>query len=202
MKPLTEHELELLERHLDGDLSAGEAEAVRQRSTSDGAWSVALEGLRAERTARQAVWQGMEPDRITAERFAAQAIATARRQEMRRRTLRALRGPAAAAACLVMFLAGWVARGQAASPLTEGQNTGATGGRPMLVGTGSTSSTRGAAEDGSVQVAITDEQGNIVAIQRFQEIDQARQFAEDLTRWQTRRQQAQEGRLIRVADEF
>jgi hypothetical protein len=105
---------------------------------------------------------------------------------MRRRFFRAARGPAVAAACLVFFLAGWFVRGQAVA--------GSPGVKSPLAVTE-------AGSDGA-QVALTDEDGNIVAVQKFPGIDQARQFAEDLTRWRAKHQQAQKGRVVRVADEF
>jgi hypothetical protein len=185
---LSDRDLELLERYLDGDLAAADADDVRRRVATDPMWGGALEGLREERSARMLVWRAMEGSRAEGQRTAEQVITQARRQEMRRRFVRAARGPAVAAACLVFFLAGWFVRGQAVA--------GSPGSKTMLpVDTGEVGS------DGA-QVALTDEDGNIVAVQRFPGIDQARQFAEDLTRWRAKHQQAQTGRVVRVADEY
>ena len=186
MNSLTDRDLELLERYLDGDLAGAEAEDVRRHAATDPLWGGALEGLREERSARMLVWQALEGGRADGQRVAEQVITQARRQDMRRRFFRAARGPAVAAACLVFFLAGWFVRGQAVA--------GAPGSKSPLPVTEASS-------DGA-QVALTDEDGNIVAVQRFPGMDQARQFAEDLTRWRAKHQQAQKGRVVRVADEF
>lgn len=191
MNSLSDRDLELLERYLDGDLAGSEAEDVRRRVAGDPMWGGALEGLREERSARMLVWRAMEGTRADGQRVAEHVIVQARRQELRRRVFRAARGPAVAAACIAFFVAGWFVRGQAVagSPDKGGSAINLPGAREA------------SGADGA-QVALTDENGNIVAAQRFNSIDQARDFADDLIRWRAKHQQIKKGQIIRVADEF
>jgi hypothetical protein len=45
-------------------------------------------------------------------------------------------------------------------------------------------------------VALTDEAGNITAVQKFDNMEDARNFAADVGRWQARQQQIQQGQPI------
>jgi hypothetical protein len=42
----------------------------------------------------------------------------------------------------------------------------------------------------------------VIALQRFNKIEDARQFADDLAQYQVRRQQVQDGQAMLVSDKF
>ena len=52
------------------------------------------------------------------------------------------------------------------------------------------------------QVQITDDTGRVVAVQKFDSLEQAREFTDDLTKWQLRQQQLQQGQVVLVGDTF
>jgi hypothetical protein len=117
-----------------------------------------------------------------------------------------VRGAAMAAACATFFIAGWAVRGGRydGSDLRiakSGLGATPTFERPANW-TPPQTANRMPPRDNLYHVAVTDEAGNVVAFQPFDQKDQARRFADDLARWQANRQQAQQGRLLRVADEF
>ena len=72
---LAEHDLELLEGHLDGALSVEESAALERRL--DGAAHLAgvLDALRAHRAERRAVWGALEPTEQEVERCVAAVMA-------------------------------------------------------------------------------------------------------------------------------
>jgi hypothetical protein len=182
---VTDEELEILENHVDGALSAHDAARVSRRAALDPEWAAALERLRAERAMRQAVWQSLEPNAAAAQAAGRDALAAAVRAERSRRFARiARRASGVAAGLLIAFTGGWVARGRLASPAGPASPLAPTG----------------------FQVALTDSGGKIIAVQHFSDPGQARRFAEDVGRWQSsRRQEAKDdssGDFSQVSDEF
>jgi hypothetical protein len=63
-----------------------------------------------------------------------------------------------------------------------------------------------AAADGGAaqiyQVALTDEDGNITAVQKFDTLEKAQSFAAEVTRWQARHEQIQNGRVLVKTSKF
>jgi hypothetical protein len=55
---------------------------------------------------------------------------------------------------------------------------------------------------GIYEVALTDENGNIIATQKFNRVEDARQFASDWGQMQARQKQVQQGRPMLVSDQF
>ena len=45
------------------------------------------------------------------------------------------------------------------------------------------------------QVAITDDAGGVIAVQKFESLEQATEFSEDLQRWQERQEGVRNGRV-------
>ena len=181
---MSEDEIETLESYLDGALPAGDAEAVSRRVADEPALAAALDQLRAGRAAREAVWRALEPDPASAEAFGRRAAAHAVRQDRFARATRFARRASAVAACVVLsFIGGWVARGRPATPAPD--------------------AAAAADQAGAFQVALTDESGNIIAVQRFADPRKAREFAEDVGRWQSQsRPRRPEREFLQTWDEF
>jgi anti-sigma factor RsiW len=182
---VSDEDLETLENYLDGALSPREAERVTRRLALDLEYADAADRLRAERAVRQAVWQSIEPDPAAAHAAGRAAVISAARAERSTRRARlARRAAGVAAGLLVAFAGGWVARGRSAP------TAAAPPGAPV----------------GEFQVALTDDGGNIIAVQHFSDPGQARQFAEDVGRWQSgpRRDERRDspGDFSQVSDEF
>jgi hypothetical protein len=179
---------ELLEAHLDAALSPEQAESLGRRLATEPRLAGELERLRAERRVRRAAWASYEPEPPRAAAAAEAALVLAERTERWRRTGARVRGATAAAAVVLLaFAAGWAARGGRPGPSAEPQSpvsrTRAT--HPFA-------SSGASAGDGSASfpVALTDEHGNIIAVQHFDDPRQARQFADDVDRWQSRPRRA------------
>src|SRR5258708_1969571 len=96
---LAEHELELLEGHLDGALSAEESAALERRVCGAGHLAGALDALRAHRAERRAVWAALEPAEQEVERCVAAVMAGIRKPRVNWSRWRA---SAAIAACVAI----------------------------------------------------------------------------------------------------
>ena len=175
---MSDEELEILEGYLDGALAPDEAERVSHRLAHDALLAHALDRVRAERSVRQAVWQSLEPEPVTVDRSTHDALTAAFSADRSRRLGRFVRrASAVAAGLLIAFAGGWVSRGRVSMPATPIAPT-------------------------EFQVALTDDRGAIIAVQHFSDPGQARQFAEDVGRWQSRRSQEDPGDFSQVSDEF
>ena len=191
---------DLLEAHLDGELAPAEAEALGRRLAVDARLAAALEELRAERAVRRAVWGAYEPSDAEAAAVAAGAVAAAVRDGRWQHVARVARlATAAAAVVLIAFAGGWVARGRlgADQAVPAVHSSGGGGARPFA-------STGGGVGAGSFPVALTDESGRIIAVQHFDDPQSARQFADDVGRWQSRpqRRAPQAEPFVPVSGEF
>jgi hypothetical protein len=185
-RPPSDDDVELLEAHLDGALSPEEHERLTGRLCREAQLGDALAALRAERSVRRQAFSSFEPDPQAADAFASHAVALVEKQDRWRRTSRLLRRVSAVAAGFaIAFAGGWVARGSASADPAPTVAASGTAGGPS-----------------SIQVALTDEQGNIVAVQQFDDLRQAAQFADDVGRWQARRRQVESGQVVPVSGEF
>ena len=183
---MSDEEIQILESYLDGALPAHEAQDVCRRLADDAAYGAAFERLRGERATRQAAWRSFEPDPASAAGFARRAAGEAVRQDRLARASRFARRATAVAACLVVaFAGGWVARGR----MTSADHVAGI-------------SPAGITPAGTFQVALTDEHGTIIAVQRFSDPQKAREFAEDVDRWQSRRRPAEQREFLQTSDEF
>jgi anti-sigma factor RsiW len=108
---VSEHDLELLEEYLDKALPGEQASALESRLGTDTSLASILEGLRAERQVRAAVFASLEPSDADVTRFAQRVSVAARKQSHWARVARFSGVAGAAAACiLVGFFAGWLGR--------------------------------------------------------------------------------------------
>ncbi len=187
---MTDEPAEILELYLDGELPAHEASAVQRRLAAEPALAAQLEESRALRALRAGFFAAIEPDDAAADRAV---------ENIRRRIGRPLHpGPQAApdhatlpwqwirigiaaAACLaVAFMAGRVARlGNIAADRQQGA--------PVPV---------------SYQVSITDESGAVLGIQKFKSLEEAREFSDDLHRWQERQEKLLSGQITLRSGSF
>jgi anti-sigma factor RsiW len=186
-------DLARLEAHLDGALPADEAEALCRRLDDEPALAEALQRLRAEREVRRAVWASYEPGDDDADATASDVLAAAAREQRWRSISRVFRRVGAvAAAVVVAFSCGWVARGRVPSRPAPHQRHAVVEEEQRFVSAGSGDAT-------SFPVALTDENGEIIAVQQFDNAADARRFADDVRRWQSR---PRRDRAVPMSGEF
>ncbi len=184
MMNIVDEDIELLESSLDGGLSESEAVDLRGRLARDPGLAIALDDLRVQRAVRQSLWSSLEPTDGEVDRFAARVRAAAGR----RRTpvlARTLRIAGAIAACIaISFVAGW--KFHTRQLAATGPHMSSTKPRAAL----------------TYDVSLTDEHGRVTAVQNFDSLEKAREFAKDLSQWQQRQQQMRDGAAVIVADQF
>jgi anti-sigma factor RsiW len=201
---VTETDLELLETYLDDELSAGDGDALRRRLASEPALAQAMDQLRQDRELRQLAFGTMEPaERQTMS--ASETIARSLRQAATREVawtsrLRILRQVSAAAACIVVgLLVGWFARSNTeATQATGGSDNGAI----VFSGANDSGATARPVSTGGFNVQITDDAGRVLAVQHFDTLSEAREFSNDLSRWQTRQRQMRSSDIRLIGDDF
>jgi anti-sigma factor RsiW len=165
--PMTEQDLELLETYLDGEMSVEESAELRDRVSGSPELAGALEMLRAERATRAQAWPSFEPSLLEIDRLAdrlERTIGQAPAHPVWDRVLSIGRIVTAAAACLVMGIAIGRMNGAGALPGGLGSATA-----------GATSSQQ------AVDVVLTDDTGRVF-VQRFDSMQAARQFIDDIKR--------------------
>ncbi|HEY7119934.1 MAG TPA: hypothetical protein VH475_25320 [Tepidisphaeraceae bacterium] len=191
---VSEADLELLEGYLDDALAPGEADAVRGRlSSGEGELASALEQLRAERGVRQVIFTSLEPDDASVAMMIGRIRLATREGRARQPAvwMRWARYVGAAAACIV---AGFVARGLFDHP------------RPANNAANAVNDVRHHGVDvrrvEAYRVTLRDDAGRVVAVQQFDSLDKAREFASDLARWQARSERLASGQFVVTADRF
>jgi hypothetical protein len=182
---LVDEDIELIEASLDGSLSDDEAADLRDRLGRDPELTAAMVDLRSQRESRRDVWSGLEPTDADVERLV-QRVSAAIRDQRVFRFARPLRIASALAACIaISFVAGWKLHTQRLASTSNGHSMPAN-----------------AREALTYDVALTDEQGRVTAVQNFDSLEKAREFARDLGEWQHRQQQMRDGAAVIVADRF
>ena len=201
---MSESDIHLLEAYLDDGLSTSEVHRLDSRLSEEPALLEVLDSLRTERAARIAVFQSLTPGQTDVDRLADAVLATVNRRHWRMVVGRYARIAAGVAACLLVgFAVGWIGRGggKAAHPSQV----------PAIAVTTPAQVKSDAhlvihapkpTEPGQFQVAVLDENGNVIALQRFNKLDDARQFANDLGQYEVRRQQVQESQAMLISDRF
>ncbi|MDB5323441.1 MAG: hypothetical protein JWN40_5072 [Phycisphaerales bacterium] len=189
---VTDNDLELLDSYLDDALEIGEVDALRVRLTGDGELVAALDQIRSERAARRSFFAGLEPDDASTGALASRIQSSVDRRRQFAGRLRAIRYAAAAAACV---LVGFFARGIFDRAPIAGDNSGTS----LVNKSGSGVDLRKVA---SYQVTLRDETGKVIAVQRFDSIEKAQEFAADLARWQSHSERLASGRFVLSADRF
>ena len=172
---MTEPLQEELESHLDGETPLPDAESRYSRQ---------LEALRRRRADFQSWITALEPSPEEASVVAGRIMRAARAHELRSRIWRAGRWAGAAAACV---LAGFLLRG--AFPH---QGAGPTAGGPGVQ----------IEPVSSYQVTLRDGAGRVVAVQRFDSLDKAQEFAADLAQYHSASTRLAGGQFVVHADRF
>jgi hypothetical protein len=202
--PVSDADIELLEAHLDGELSSQEDGALRGRLASDPDLASELTTLRTHREIRIEVFESFEPDDQTVKQLVLGVRKQINRDALRGDRIRILRYiGSAAAVVLFSFSAGWLGKGRVATqpPPAQivAQNTesgsidfSGNQGIGSFVSNSLRSSSAAAPGQprGTYPVELIDGMGHIVATQYFQSLQDAREFSEDVTRWQHQQQQA------------
>jgi anti-sigma factor RsiW len=168
-QPAGDPDFELLGSYLDGELSAAEALRVEQRLLAEPELAAALGRMNAEFEIRHAAYKSLEPDARAVDALASSVGRQVRRMERSHRRLFQIgRLAGALAACVaISFAAGWIGRGYAAGAAARKGPPTATTEEPYVY-----------------QVALTDDKGNITAVQKFDKLEDAKAFAADVGRWQ------------------
>lgn len=187
---------DILEGYLDNSLSPDEMQAIAARLAAEPELAASLDALREERTLRQAAWKSYEPDELSVQRFAASTVRALRRQRVFSILTHFTRLAISAAACLALGIsAGWFIWGRPIGSVPVSATI--TGPAANLA---SNSDHQSGA--GTYQVAITDENGKVVAVQKFSGLDEAKAFADDLGRYEQRKLDVQDGKATLVSDKF
>ena len=191
----SDEDVQLVEAYLDGALAPGESERLAGRLAREPHLVELVEALRAERAVRQAVWTSLEPDEAGAGATVSAAVSAAARQERLQHAIRrARRLTAAAAVIAIAFAGGWAARARLAGPQAARDVHPQSGHRFVTSG--------GGVGEASYPVALTDENGNITAVQYFETPEAARRFAEDVGRWQSKPRPPQAAPIVPASGEF
>jgi anti-sigma factor RsiW len=180
-----DHDVEQLEALLDGELTDHEAAALRARVASDPALAEALDRLRGERDMRALVWRAMEPRDAQVTAVINSVRAGVRRDQAWNNRLRALRYVSGLAACIMLgfmlgrFLPYGASDGRAGNGIVYEPGRGAM--QEVM-------DTRSAAQQrhNGFKVLLTDNFGRVIAEQRFETFNEAREFTDDLRSAQNR----------------
>jgi hypothetical protein len=181
---LTESDLEMLEGYLDDALDERGREAVRARLTGEQEWIAALEQLRGERAMRQALFAGLEPSQEEVERLVGRVRDGIEGRRGFARVLRGARYIAAAAAC---FVVGFFVHAMffARPPMSDKP-----GAQPIIHNGTSVRAVE------MYEVTLRDGSGQVVAVQRFDSLAKAQEFANDVSQWQRRAERLASGQFV------
>jgi len=182
---------QLLDGYLDQALTQDESAELEARLQVEPELAEQLDELRRQRDLRQLVWRQMEPTLLQSERFNQRLKEKIQSRDPWRRRVRGLRWAGAVAACLLIgFMSGYVNRGTLFGPDEPNHSS------QVQMVSDAPAGHRG------YHVSLVDETGQVVATQSFDSLEQAREFADDVGRWQATRRQVQDGHMQLVADEF
>lgn len=182
----SEQDIEIMEMYLDHALDPADADRLRQRFAAEPTLAGELLVLEQQRLVRQLAWQSMEATDDVGQRLAAGIAKQAQHHAWYQSFLaNNLQRIAVSAACLGMFFVGW-----------EYGHTGITN-RIALPGGGQSArpvsliTSQQVADPATntpvFEVSISDASGKVVRTERFNNLNDARQFIE-----QTRRQLLQQ----------
>jgi anti-sigma factor RsiW len=184
---VNETDLEQLETYLDDELSSEEALELDRRLATDSALADQLNQLRAQRGLRVAMFHAMEPSDGEVESLLKRVDGVLHRQVDWSKRLSRLRYIGSAAACL--FIGFMISHAIWPATPHDEINTA-----PPHVAQPAVSSGQGQI----YQVVLQDETGNVIGVQNFDNINEAREFQSDVGQLQNKHRQIQNGiRLIR-----
>jgi anti-sigma factor RsiW len=194
----TETDLDLLETFLDEGLDVQDVESLRARLAADPDLAAALKQLKGDRALRCSVFTALEPDDAALDAFTTRLLRTVKTPPAPRRTwLQPLRYTAAAAALIAV---GFFGRGLLDLRGVSGGSSLGTSGH--IVDLRNNKATPRLQEITVYQVTLRDDAGKVVAVQRFDSLDKAHEFAADLSRWQSRNQRLASNQFVVTTDRF
>ena len=196
MNPIPEFDLELLEAYLDDGLSPGQVQHVAQRLLAEPELAAAMHDLRAERARRTAVWRTMEPTEAQAASVVERVAGEVHRRERWRRIFRFARTGSAIAAAILVFCGGWFL-GHSGSDPSAGEVRAIAPAAPGVPHIARTVQLRR-----DFEVPLKDRAGRVIAVQKFARDEEARQFNDDLVKYETRWRDVQQGGPVLVSDHF
>jgi anti-sigma factor RsiW len=195
---VNEQQLELLDVYLDGELPEPEASELQQQLRLSPELAAALESLKADRIDRAGFFASLEPDETECALLVRRVRDAVLRDRFRSHRARVFHYVTAAAACLALgFMVGWALRDNRVASAQPGAMVSAPGAGPSVI-SGTTFAGSGpggrvvpgvSGSRGQFQVTLYDRLGRPVAVQRFNTLQEARQFTEDLAQWQRAHQQ-------------
>ena len=194
---MSEQDLELLEMLLDGELSDEHADELRRRIGQDPQMAQAMDRLRGEREVRQQIWRGLEPQEHELATLVSRVRGEIRRDQAWSRRARTLRYVSGLAACIVIgFIFGrFLPYGPNGSKPDRGSGVVFdVGPGPVQEVSDDRSTFNARPRPGEFKVLLTDSLDRVIAEQRFNTLDEAREFTDDLNRLQNRT------RPMRVSD--
>jgi anti-sigma factor RsiW len=207
---MTEADVEILEMYLDDALSDQDLAAVARRLADEPVMAAELERLRGERDLRRQFFASLDPSDAAVERLLGRVDESIRRRTGWERQLKWGRWAAAAAACVALgFTTGYL--GRSSAPMSGpgvAVNTDVT--QPVQQVAENTDNTHGqitftgqrVAPTVPAAVQLTDDTGRVVAVQHFESIDKAKEFANDIQTWQERQRQMQNGNVVMMGGKF
>ncbi|MGH7176539.1 MAG: anti-sigma factor family protein [Tepidisphaeraceae bacterium] len=210
---VNETDLELLETWLDDELSQPESDALRRRLSSEPELACAMDQLRAERDTRQTLFRALEPNDQSVDSLVRSVRASIVRDLVWAERARKLRFVSSAAACLLFgVFAGWFGRGldfsapqQPVARNTVSSEIDPEPGQivfPPVVNASRGMRTAAPARRGRFNVTITDDLGRVIGVQPFDTLDEAREFTNDLGKWQSKQRQIRGGNTVLIKDQF
>jgi anti-sigma factor RsiW len=185
---ISELDQQLLDEYLDGQLAPVDAQRLARRLALEVPLAEELMALRAERTIRQSVFAALEPEPKIAEAFSKRVASAARRQTQRRRFGGVARIGGGIAACIAIgFAAGWIGRGHGSTPIptpnTPIAQSGSPGSAPAVAVLNSAHPAAPTGQlTGPFQVSLTDPDGHVLAVQKFDRIEDAAAAADTMGR--------------------
>lgn len=236
---LSDEQLELLDRYLDGDLSDAEAVGLEARLSNEASLADELARLREHRAARASAFAALEPGDLETRQLQWYVRGAIRQQQQQHAAVAPSGGGGGAwlergrwmvaglsklaAVLAIGFAVGYAYRapGPTVVAPTGNGNGGILAAGDAGLGHGLRPTPAGIAPagDGIVtpvaqvispepaavggfEVALRDQFGNVVARQRFRTLQEARDFAGDLDRWQQRYRQVQKNGVRFIGDDF
>jgi anti-sigma factor RsiW len=202
---IKELDQQLLDEYLDGQLTPADAQRLTRRLALETELAGELSALRAARAVRQNVFESLAPQPESAEAFSRRVVSAVRRQSLRSRLGGMGRIGAGIAACIAIgFAAGWMGRGHggASSPMAQVDSGG---NRHAIVVSNSTTDrapVQNAQLTGPYQVSLTDPDGKVLAVQKFDRIEDANAFADSMAREARRLQSNTDSQPVVYAGQF
>jgi anti-sigma factor RsiW len=191
---MTDQDLELLDNYLDEALSQEEVRAVEARLTEP-EMAAELARLRDARQLRLQVWKSLEPSQSQVDRLMQRVESSLDRRSRFSFVLNNLRVIGAAAACILIgILTGWLGRSEPGLEHLAGMSD------PNAANVHVVSQSLVPQRKPAYQVALRDAAGNIVAVQYFDTLENAKKFAAQIN--QLRNQQQGDNENVIVGDRF